>query len=127
MIGKAIRTLLLDSAAIAAEVGARVYPLILPQHPVMPAMTYRYQADRPDITFDGQGQLQEVQVELDCWGDDYDEAVDLADIVESTVKNYSGTPAGVEIQQIYIESTVPVYEKESEKYRITHVVTVYRR
>lgn len=127
MIGNAIRAMLLESAAVASLVSQRIYPLILPQHATMEAITYRFQEDQADITFDGQGQFQQLQAEIDCWADDYDSMQALSSVVKAALKNYTGNPAGVEVQQVYVESSVPVYEDASEKYRETVVVTIYLR
>lgn len=127
MIGSAIRAMLLESAAVASLVDQRIYPLILRQHATMDAITYRFQEDQADITFDGQGQFQQLQAEIDCWADDYDSMQVLSSAVKAALKNYSGNPAGVEVQQVYVESSVPVYEDASEKYRETVVVTIYLR
>lgn len=127
MIGTAIRSILLGDAAIVALIVDRVYPLILPQHSKFPCISYRYSADRAEITFDGQGDYQQIQVELDCWAMDYDEMTALSKATQERVKNFEGVVSGVDINKIYIDSTVPVFEELAEVYRETILLAVHVR
>ncbi|WP_430009973.1 DUF3168 domain-containing protein [Methylophaga lonarensis] len=125
MIGAAIRQLLVAPGPVADLVSERVYPLILPQHVRFPCISYSFNEDRPEIDFGGQGSYQQIQVEVDCWAKDYDAMVDLSAAVRQTLINYQGVSAGVRINKIYFDSSVPVYENTTEAYRETLLFTVH--
>jgi hypothetical protein len=124
MIDDALFSLLSNSAAISVLLIGKITPIVVPQNSLYPCITYSTNLDQEDRTFDGQGTFGRVSVEVDAWADDYDGAIVLAKAISDTLKNYRGTVSGVDIDSIYIDSVITVYEAEAEKYRRTQVLTV---
>lgn len=73
MIEAAIRAHLIADAGLAALVGARVYPLQLPQRPTLPAVTYQHISTLPTQHRDNPyAHHERSRYQFDCWAGDYD-------------------------------------------------------
>lgn len=72
-------------SGIAAVVGDRIYPVVLPQNSAKPAITYQEITGIPQTDLSGDdGDLMEIRVQVDCWGENprgYTAASALADLV----------------------------------------------
>lgn len=127
MIEHFIFALLDGDAPLTAFVDSRIYPILLPQNAVFPCVSYSTILDEEDKTFDGQGTFQEITVEIDAWSDTHAEMLSVGDAIKTAIKNYSGTLASVQVDAIYIDSTVSVYEDAAEKFRQTIIATIHKR
>lgn len=90
-IGSALRTHLLGDTAISALVVARVYPLRLPQKPLMPAIVYMKVTGRRFTHLRGPASLARPRYQLDCWASTHDGAVELGTLVRQRLDGYNGT------------------------------------
>lgn len=72
-------------SGIAAVVGSRIYPVILPQNSTKPAITYQEITGIPQTDLSGDdGDLQEIRLQIDCWAEGaraYTIAAELAELV----------------------------------------------
>lgn len=127
MIEHFIFQLLSNDAGVAAIVESRIYPVLLPQNPVWPCVGYNVEHGQEGKTFDGQGTAQEANVEIDCWSENHAGMLDLFEAVKAALKNYSGTLAGVTVDAIYINSTLPMFEDSVEKYRYSISLSLFKR
>ena len=100
-IGKSVRSLLVNNAAVAALVGARVYPLRAPQNASLPFVIYLGDVGE-DITYsaDGETGLVAKLMQFDSYATTYDVAVDLDDKIRLVLSGYSGTVGGIVIRSI---------------------------
>lgn len=85
------RAILLADAAVAAVVVARVYPQVLPQKPVLPAVTYQEISGSSDLVNDGPSGLASARVQFNCWADNADAAYALGLKVKAALDGYRGT------------------------------------
>jgi hypothetical protein len=72
---------------VAALVGGRVFPVVLPTD-VAPAITYRRLSGVPEINLDGSIAMTSVQLELSAWGSSYEQARTLADAIFSALDGW---------------------------------------
>ena len=63
--------------AVAALVGTRVYPLVLPQKAALPAVSYLRVDGVQDSNLSGNSGLEAVRVQVDCWAQTYAQAKTL--------------------------------------------------
>lgn len=95
-IGPALRQVLVDDSAVAALVGARVFPLVR-EGGALPALAYSIveaQPDAPDLGAVGAAQSVVAVVDLSCVASTQDGADALAGAVEAALDGYLGAPLG---------------------------------
>jgi hypothetical protein len=81
-------TRLTTDIGVAALVGTRVYPLILPQDPILPAVVYRRISTGEFHTHDEAGGLRESRVQVDCLAQTYAGAKQIATAVLSSLNGW---------------------------------------
>ena len=91
MIGDSIKTLLGADDAIAALVGGRIYPVILPRGYTYPAICFHVFSDVPDYDFAGTTGHKSAQVQIDCYGASATSARQVAAAVTDLLADFSGS------------------------------------
>ena len=67
-----LRGALTGNGAVAALVGTRVYPVVLPQNPTLPAIVYQELRTGTVVASDGDTGLREGRWQLSLWGAGWD-------------------------------------------------------
>lgn len=125
---QALRAHLAAQASVTARVGSRIYPLILPQDPTYPAITYSPIGTRRAPTFDGAPSLIGSEIEIDAWGQTLADAETLGGILEGLLENFCGVFGavdGLRIYQVLIDADVTVFETEPAAYRRSLLFVFY--
>ena len=125
MIDADFVTWLNAQSGITTLTGSRIYALILPQNPTLPAITFSLSDNQRDFTFDGEGTLVSTDVQVDCWGDTYEAARGLLAAFLSAIKNYTGAMGSSSISQVELEADINVYEDAVFAYRSTQLLTIW--
>jgi hypothetical protein len=81
-------TILSSPAPIQEICGSRIYPLVLPDAVVLPAIHYAFVGGSSTSTFDTRGS-QKYRVEVNCWGETYGDAVTLRAAVAAALDGYN--------------------------------------
>lgn len=98
--------------------GFRIYPELLPQNELVPAITYHKDGESHDYAFDGHIGLIPVEFQIDCWGDTYAAAKGLFKLLYDDLKNFRFQEmGGVWVNQVFITGSADIYEKTPELYR----------
>ena len=110
-----ILTILKASSAVTGIIGTtpRVYPLVLPSSPTLPAVTYN-QVGR---AINRVGNLQSERWQIDCWATTFGASYSLANAVEEALQSYVGKISGVRIEDVRFINRVSTYESASGYYR----------
>lgn len=108
-----VRTYLLADATLGGLVGSRVYPLILPQSPTMPAVTVSVVSGDRHHSTDGPSGLATPRVQVDCWGSTYSSA---NDVFEAVRKRLDGVTNG-SIQVAFADNELDFYDSEVDLFR----------
>lgn len=118
-LGPLVRTLLLSDAAIAALVGTRVYPTILPQASTFPAITYQRISRIPVADhLSDVGALARPRVQVDSWAGTRDGAEALGEAVRRKLNGYRGPVAGSEdVQMIQLDAVRDLYDDDVKLHR----------
>jgi hypothetical protein len=117
MIGKLIYSRLSTDGAILAYVGSKIYPDIVPQNVQYPFVVYTITNSTPVDYKDGQSNLEEIEIQIDVYTQNYDDTQDLANIIRNRLDRFVGTVEGVEVQSIkYTASDSQVYNAELSVY-----------
>jgi hypothetical protein len=72
-IASGIFELLKADAGVSAVVGGRIFPVLLPEGPTLPAITYQRVGGTSDPTFDSSG-YQRLRIQFDVFGAKYKDA-----------------------------------------------------
>ena len=101
-----LRTLRED-AGLSALVGNKVFALVIPQGTKLPCITFQRIGGMPANTLSGHSGLEEIDLQIDVWARDYDEAKAIAKAVRAAMP-----PSGplfsahlIEDQDLYEDGT----------------------
>lgn len=102
------------NAGVSALVGARIYPLILPQRVTLPAIRYQVISTLPQPTHNGASGLRQYRIQLSVHAATYSAAQAVAEALHTALDGKkavfgSGTSCTV-------ANDVPGYDEESGQY-----------
>lgn len=112
---KVIRSRLSTHAGVTALASTRIYPVVLPQEPTYPAITFSVvSSQRTEGVYSNPG-MATVRFQITCWALTYDSVKSLAEQVRLALERYgtsvSGTTiAGVTVYDIHMGSSADAYE-----------------
>lgn len=120
MIETTLYSALSTSEAITGILGTRVYPLVLPNEPVLPAIDYKFVSGSSKPTFNTRG-ISTYRIEINCWGRSYVEAYTLRNAVKDTLSGYSDGVTGIQFlsQQDLFDEEILQYRAICEFYMIS--------
>lgn len=128
MIESGLFAFLSGNAAINTLCSDRIYPVILPQAPALPCVTYRIEGEqRSKNLSEGQESFVGATLMLDAWGETYKTAKALSEALRSELMNYQGLMGSVNVNQVFIDSPIDVYEDRVELHRSSRVFTIWYR
>lgn len=116
MIQEGLYATLAADAGVSALVGARVYPVNVPQSDYtdstkFPCVVYNFDGKERQVRFSGTDTLVSARLSIDCYAKTYAQAQAVAEAVRGVLKDYSGTMVGNgspqssnRVQSIFIES-----------------------
>ena len=117
MIGKLIYGRLSTATNITAIVGTNIYPDITPQNVDYPFVVYTATNSTPVDYKDGQSNLEEINLQIDVYTQNYDTTQNLANLIRNRLDRFVGTVEGIEVQTIkYVSSNSQVYNAELSVY-----------
>lgn len=100
--GKVIAYLLNSNADLSAIVGDKIYPLVIDEHRVYPAVVYGIESSplqAKDILPE-----REVRVKIDCYGKTYAESKAIAAQVEKSLHGYEGQVNNILVKYLALEN-----------------------
>jgi hypothetical protein len=117
VIELALRDLLLQAPAIAALVGTRVHPVILPQAPVYPAITYQQITGLSHYSQQGPSALADTRFQLDLYAGSHTGVLQLRDAVMQRISGAQGLYGSppVQIQGAFRSMERDAYEQQLER------------
>jgi glutamate-1-semialdehyde aminotransferase len=117
MIGKLIYGRLSTASNITAIIGTNIYPDITPQNVDYPFIVYSTINSNPVDFKDGQSNLEEIDLQIDVYTQNYDTTQNLANLIRNRLDRFVGTVEGVEVQTInYVSSDSQVYNADLNVY-----------
>jgi hypothetical protein len=103
-------------------IGTRLYPLVLPQDPTYPALTYQVIEDIPPMAHDGPGDLFGALVQFDCYGASYSAAKTLARGLRADLNGKSGAigaaGARVRLAGAFLQGMMDHHEPTTAVWRV---------
>lgn len=117
MIGKVIYGRLSTDEAITGVCGLNIFPDIAPQNVQYPFVVYTIINSTPVDFKDGQSNLEEINVQIDVYTNNYETTQSLANNVRNRLDRFSGSVNGVSVQTItYVSSDSQVYNADLNVY-----------
>ena len=101
-----LRTLRED-AGLSALVGNKVFPRAIPAGNYLPGVTFQRLGGRPANTLSGASGLEEIDLQIDVWARDYDEAKAIAKAVRAAMPSSGPRFSAhlIEDQDLYEDGT----------------------
>jgi hypothetical protein len=134
LIEEALRRHLGNHAGLAALVGPRIHPLVMPQGTVLPSVTYQKISCPVEYTMDDKS-LAHPRFQFDCWAasrpdgtSGYSIVKDVAAQVKAALHGFSGImggAGGVNVIGTWIEGETDLFEPDIKLYRISIDVRLY--
>jgi len=112
-IGEDLRTFVLASTDVSADVGSRMHQNVVPQaqQQTLPRIWYRRGGKADDLDLDGtKGQLIATTFDVECIAASVDAAMDLADVVHDRLHGYRGSFGGRTVKGCFIDDQDDDYE-----------------
>ena len=76
-------------------VASRVYPLLLPQSPTLPAIVYLKVSGMRVQSHNGDSALQHPRFQFSCWAETYTEALAVAEQVRMALQGLTAAGVGI--------------------------------
>ncbi len=102
-------------AGLAALVGNRVYPQMIPQAVTMPAISYQRVSTIRTSVMRNDIDIVRSRFQVDVWAKDFDEGEAITAQVLAALQRYRGTGT-VEILAVFSLEEIDLYEPETEIY-----------
>lgn len=93
MIEKHIFAQLYTHTGLSEIIAGRVYPVILPQGVTFPAITYQVISDVPESDLDGDSELRNLRVQVNCWSEGYAECKNISAQIRAAMDSAVGFSA----------------------------------
>ena len=127
VVEEALFTRLSGFAGLTALVAARIYPVMLPQDVVLPAVSYRRIAGSRTSAMGSDTGLAHPRFEVNAWSQDYLTAKQVKEQLRAALQRWRGTVSGVEILDTFILGERDDYEPTTLTYQIPLDVQIHHR
>ena len=107
-----LRTLKAD-LGLSELIGNKVFALVIPQGTKLPCITFQRIGGMPANTLSGHSGLEEIDLQIDVWARDYDEAKAIAKAVRAAMP-----PSGPRFSAHLIEDQ-DLYEDGTNYFRVS--------
>ena len=120
-------TRLTTHAGLAALVSVRVYPMLLPQAPTMPAVTYQRIDGVRESGMTQEHGMAHPRIQVDSWASTYAGAKAVAGQVRAALQRWSDSSTTPEILDSFIEGDTDMQEPELKLFRCSMDFIIWHR
>lgn len=114
-----LNSLLIGNGPLMATIGEAPRPLVLPERPAYPSLTYQDIASRDAYTMDGKSG-QEKRVQFDAWSPRYRDCKAVTLALRNLLSGFVGTlPDGTRVLGTFRENEIDDWPFDGRCYRIT--------
>ena len=106
-----IEQALKEAIGSGTSASERIYPSLLPQDPVLPAITYARVGGANVASFDGQNATLNGRMQVDCWGETYAAAKALSKEVRDALE--------ASTLSVVCENEIDFFERAPETHRVS--------
>lgn len=105
-IEEAVYARMAGYGALTGLVGTRIYPLVVPQDVIMPAVAYQKISGAPQRSHSGFSNLSSDRFQITCEADDYATAKAVEVAVRHCWESYVGAQSGISIEAAQVVNIV---------------------
>lgn len=113
VVEQALTARLEGSTSVTALAGTRVYPVVLPQEPNLPALTYTLISSVREHAHTADPGTVHARIQVTAWGNTYASASGLSEGVRAATQRWGGTSTGVVVHDVFIENEYAFYDDET--------------
>lgn len=120
-IEEAIYSYLSGHAGLTALVSNRIYPLVMPQNTILPAVTFSKVSGPRVHAMQKDTGMAYPRFQVSCWGSTYKQAKEVAAQVRAALQDYKGTmggAGGVVVGGVFIQDENDLYEPGTQVYHV---------
>ena len=120
-IEEAIYSYLSGHAGLTALTGTRIYPLVMPQNTILPAVTFSKVSGPRVHAMQKDTSTAYPRFQVSCWGSAYKQAKEVAAQVRAALQDYKGTmggAGGVAVGGVFLEDENDLYEPGTQVYHV---------
>lgn len=117
--------ILKTDASISALLGERIYPGRLPQDIHLPAICVTQLGDDHGYTQQGPEHFVRALVQIDCYGEQYAQAILAAEYTQASIDGYKGNWETSRIGGVFLQDVRDDYEVDIKVYRVSHDYVVW--
>lgn len=99
---------------VVAFVGDRVWPLLLPPEPALPALVYQRISAVREESHAGDG-LVHPRIQIRCWANTYSEAKRLAEAVRLSLRGYKGQMGATRVEKAKLANEIDDRQELTER------------
>lgn len=118
MIESYLHSIITSDSRFTDLAGTRLYQVILPNVPQLPAATYQRITTKRTYTTTGPVSLNRVRLQFDCWAREYLQAKQLQAALLAILEDRS-LYAGTAIDSIQLDMITDGYEQNARIYRVS--------
>ena len=122
-----IFTRLSTYAGLIALTSTRIYPIILPQNPILPAVTYQRTDGPRESALGAVMGLAHPGIQIDSWGKTYASAKAVATQTRAALQRWSSEATDPVVLDCLLESDGDEYEPGVNIYHVRQDWTVWHR
>lgn len=95
--------------------GNRVYPLVMPQNPTLPAIVYSRVSINPFNRLEGGSSIDQIRMQIDVYASTYSAVKSLAESVRTAMEAAS-FKATLQLEQDFFEPNLNIYQVTQDYY-----------
>lgn len=99
-VSKHIYKKLSTTSNIQSAVDTRIYPEVVPQGSEFPCIVYSKTSIEPNDTKSGASTNDRINIQIDTYGETYQQTETISGRVRTALDRYSGTLEGITFQQV---------------------------
>lgn len=119
LIEEAVANRLSTFGGLTALVGTtppRIWPVLLPQNPVYPAVTYQVISAERTSAMGADTGLRQTRIQVSSWAPKYADVKAVKEQVRAALQRWRGTVLGVVVQDTFIENESDFFDPEIPMY-----------
>lgn len=97
MIEEGLVIYLSNNGELTVLIDDRLYPLVLPESPIMPAVVYQEIDAVPAYSHDGDSAMEQVRMQFKCWANTLLMAKQVKAVLKRALSGFSGYMGGEEV------------------------------
>jgi len=120
MIEEGLAKLVQGNSAVAAIAATGGYLQMLPKDLKLPSWTHQVITEETDYTFLNVVDLRRRRVQIDCYANDPDDVVALANAIDAVLSGYHGTLADADstiVQGVFQSTAIDFFDTASRSFR----------